>query len=236
MNGPSKFIDPDGNDIVYFNSKGQEVSRTVSEIEFKTYVGAEGNYIEATMPKIIKGYENPIYQKYDYNIAAQTCILSASERPNTAGGKSYDGEVPDLDPTLVKAMIVQETEAGTYDGPYGQKGKSDIMQANVTTKSGSTDWYKGKADFGLKKGPNQSLFAGIRILYTKGIKTSEIKDKKGRVIGFAITWRGDSWNQAVEKYNGGGVANYLKSVLNYLDNATEPNIDNYVEAKKKKKK
>jgi RHS repeat-associated protein len=137
LNNPIVFLDPDGNDIVYFNTKGQEVSRTASATEFRTYVGSEGNYTEASMPCIIKGYESPVYQKYDYNIAAQTYIfnsLSADQRPKTPGGESFNGDLPsDLDPTLVKAMVIEETGAGTNDGANGQKGKSDIMQSNVTT-------------------------------------------------------------------------------------------------------
>ncbi|WP_317228613.1 RHS repeat-associated core domain-containing protein [Pedobacter montanisoli] len=56
VNNPIIFIDPDANDIVYFNSKGQEVSRTASTTQFQTFVDVNGSYVEASMPKIIKGY------------------------------------------------------------------------------------------------------------------------------------------------------------------------------------
>jgi len=235
-NNPIIFLDPDGNDIVYFNMKGEEVSRTASTTEFRTYVGSPGNYSEASMPKIIKGYESAIYQKYDYNIAAQTYIfnnLSIDQRPITSSGNSFTGDLPsDLDPTLVKAMIIEETTAGNVEGAYGQKGKSDIMQANVTTTSGQTDWNDSKKQFGLEKGesatPNQSLYAGIRILYTKGLKTSEITDKKGTVVGYNVTWRGSDWNSAVKRYNGGGNPNYLQDILSLLGNLLEPTPTNYI--------
>jgi len=186
------------------------------------------------MPKIIKGYESPVFQKYDYNIAAQTFIfnnLPTDKLPKTPGGNSLTGDRPDdLDPTLVKAMITEETNDGTLEVKYGQKGKSDIMQANVTTTSGQTDWSAEKKDWGLEKGksatPNQSVYAGIRLLYTKGLKTVV----NGKVT--SVTWRGDDWNEAVKKYNGGGNKNYLKEVLDYFLNATDPTSDNYVKKKK----
>lgn len=234
-NNPIVFLDPDGNDLVYFNSKGQEISRTASNTEFRTFVDVNGIYQEASMPKIIKGYESPVFQKYDYNIAAQTFIfnhLPTDQLPKTPGGNSLTGDRPDdLDPTLVKAMVVEETNAGTLEGKYGQKGKSDIMQVNVTTTSGQTDWSAEKKNWGLEKGksatPNQSVYAGIRLLYTKGLKTTT---KDGKVV--SVTWRGDDWKEAVKRYNGGGNKNYLKEVLDYLLNATDPTPDNYVKKKK----
>lgn len=242
-NNPIAFMDPDGNDLVYFNSKGDEVSRTSSKTEFRTFVDVNGTYHEASMPKIIKGYGSPIFQKYDYNIAAQTYIfnnLPDNQLPKTPGGLSLTGDRPDdLDPTLVKAMITEETNSGTLEGAYGQKGKSDIMQTNVTTTSGQTDWSDSKKSFGLEKGksatPNQSVRAGVRMLYTKGLQTIPIKDKKGKIIGYTVTWRGDNWNSAVKRYNGGGNANYLEEVLNFLSNAFDGDTENYNQPEKKKK-
>lgn len=237
VNNPVIFLDPDGNDIVFFNMKGNEVSRIASTTEFKTYVGNNQGYSEAPMTKIIKGYENPIYQKNDYDIAAQTYIfnnLSADQRPKTPGGKSYTGDLPsNLDPTLVKSMTLEETKAGTFEGANGQCGKDDIMQANVTTTTGQTDWSKDnfKAAFGLEKNksatPSQSLFAGIRILYTKGLMTTAIKDKDGKVTGYNVSWRGNDWNSAVKRYNGPGNPNYLEEVLKYLNSAMDAKAENY---------
>ena len=73
---------------------------------------------------------------------------------------------------------MEETKMGIINGFAGQDGTSDIMQANVATTSGQTDWYTGKADLGLQKGesatPVQSLSSGIRILFIKGLITTEI--------------------------------------------------------------
>jgi RHS repeat-associated protein len=236
-NNPIVFLDPDGNDLVYFNSKGQEVSRTSSNTEFRTYVDLGNGYQEASMPKIIKGYESPVFQKYDYNIAAQTFIFNhvpTDHLPKTPGGNSLTGDRPDdLDPTLVKAIITEESNDGTLEGKYGQKGKSDIMQANVTTTSGFTDWSAEKKQWGLEKGksatPNQSVYAGVRLLYTKGLKTTT---KDGKVT--SVTWRGEDWSEAVKNYNGSKrKEEYMKEVLSYFLNATDPTPDNYVKKKKK---
>ena len=46
---------------------------------------------------------------------------------------------------------------------------------------------------------------------------------------------GDDWREAVKRYNGGGDANYLKEVMDYFNNTTDPTPDNYVKKDKKKK-
>lgn len=104
------------------------------------------------------------YQKYDYNIAAETAIFNINKSegitPTHANGKSIDDvcEVPDLDPTLVKATIMQESTMGTYDrNPKDSNdSKSDIMQANVYYSEKSNDWGAHKSQFGLKKGWSNS--------------------------------------------------------------------------------
>ena len=233
---PIKYIDIDGRDLVYFNSGGNEVRRVASSTEFKTYVDVNGKFTEAAMPNIIKGFESTIYQKYDYNIAAQTFIfnsLSENNLPKTSSGLSLTGKRPSgLDPTLVKSIILEETGAGTINGKYGQNGNSDIMQANVTTTSGQTDWSDSKIAFGLQKGesanPNQSIYVGIRILYTKGLLSQALKNKDGKTSGYRVTWRGENWNSAVKRYNGGGNPDYLEEVLDYFHSAIAPNPNNYV--------
>ena len=232
INNPIIYIDPDGEDIVYFDMSGKEVKRTKSETQFGARVDlkGDGNYVNAPMPNIIKGYEDPKYQKYDYIIAAETFIFnntSPSNLPKTDNGLTLDGQQPvQLSPTLVKAVIIQETGMGTIEGNAGQKGSSDIMQANVTTSNGQTDWNENKAKYGLEKNksatPQQSIHAGIRMLYTNGLVVSKAKYQNGFLSEDSqVDWIGNdrnSWWYAVRNYNGN----------NKKDKNGAPHKDNYV--------
>ena len=256
-NNPVIYVDPDGNDIVYFDSKGKETKREVSDKVFETRVDLKdnGNYSIAPMPNIIKGYEDAKYQQHDYIIAAETHIfnnVSPSERPKSANGLSLDGDQPvALSPTLVKAIILEETNLGTFNGENGQNGKSDIMQANVTTTNGDSDWNDGKAQYGLEKGksasPQQSVRAGIRILYSKGLVVSDVKYNKDGVLSedSKVSWKGgelNSWWEAVKNYNGNnkidsnGKAhkeNYVSSIFKNWNNSFFSKDSKYYASEKK---
>lgn len=229
---PIIYIDPDGNDIVYFDSKGNEERRIKSNIKFGARVDLKGNgvYYNAPMPNIIKGYEDSKYQKYDYIIAAETFIFnntSPANRPKTENNLTLDGNQPvPLSPTLVKAIALEETGLGTKNGDAGQNGKNDIMQVNVTT-SGGSDWNENKTKYGLEKNKSatvqQSIYAGIRILYTKGLRVSEAKYSNGIVSEDSkVKWSGDdlnSWWYAIRNYNGNSD----------IDSNNKPHKDNYVQ-------
>lgn len=242
---PIRNIDPDGKaplDIVYINNNGQEVHRIKSNTVFKTYIQATANatdypqrnsagWKEVPMPSIIqsKGGENvsgSAYQANDYQIAARTGYFNQAKNSGqlnlvTEGGNDIPKEalkgVPDLDPTLVKAITVQESNAGTG-------GVTDIMQANV-----KGDWGTGemKSAYSLTQGGGatvtNSLFSGIRILATKGFKGGVTYDSKTGKSPFNF----QGWNNAVEQYNGGGTAGYQKSVLQMQQEAKKPNPSNY---------
>ena len=255
-NNPLIYVDPDGNDIVYFDSKGNEVNRDVSDTRFGARVDlkGDGNYSVAPMPNIIKGYEDPKYQKHDYLIAAETHIfnnLSPSEKPKSANGLTLDGAQPvALSPTLVKAIILEETMLGNYNGEAGQNGKSDIMQANVTTTNGDTDWNDGKSQYGLEKGgsatPQQSVHAGISILFSKGLIVSDVKYSDGKPSEDSkVSWKGGdtkSWWDATKNYNGNNTIdkngkphkeNYVKSIFkNWRNSSYSQDSKNYVPEKK----
>ena len=224
INNPSKFADIDGLDIVYMLQGGIEQKRIISKQNI-TYVQNLANqgkeWIKAEMPKILEGFSNAIYQKYDYLIAAETSYFNQNKNL----GKTYrhtNGEfvnsvknIPDLDPTLVKSIIMEETRMGTIAGHGLNDATKDIMQANVWYSKNSNDWNQSKEQFGLKMRqgatPYLSVHAGIGILYQKGLKSSVINNKKTTIF--------KGWRIAVKKYNGGGNRNYYKEVMNFYNNA-----------------
>jgi len=249
FNNSIRFIDPDGmgpTDIVTFDMKGNEISRIQSNTEFKTYV-LTGNYVqgapytlekvEAPMPNVItdKGgasTTDPKYQKNDYQIAADTKIfnlqkdagtLNLSSEGNNPIPASAVKAIPDLDPTTVKAVAMQESGVGN-----SPSGTTDVMQTN-----NKGDWGSGfKGNYGLEKGvtpdAKTSIKAGIDILATKGFKGGITYDSKTGTQTF--TFQG--WDKAVSNYNGGGAAkygqNYSNAVSTMVTNSQTPKPANYV--------
>ena len=233
FDNPLRFVDPDGmkpSDIVFFNANGQEVRRIQSSTVFMTLVqtssgGGSTTYSEAAMPKIIQNRngENtttPGYQKNDYQIAASTFLFNQAKNNgtlqlftdgNTSIPQTANSNIPDLDPTLVKAIATQESNAGTNSSMNGDR---DIMQTN-----NSADWGSGyKEHYGLTKGETpsveESVNAGVKILATKGFRGGVTYDSGTGQQTF--TFQG--WDKAVSGYNGGGVASYSTSVTNMVTN------------------
>lgn len=223
-NNPIIYVDPDGRDIVYFDCQGNEIKskRVTSDEVFMTYVqtGTSANkgpvFAEAPMPNRITVYsayekaKNRDYNKYDYDIAAQTFLFNQDRKDGNLPDKGLGGDpsnVPELTPNTVKAVILKET---LYGSITSKNGDVDIMQVNVTG-----DWSDKKSSLGLTKGSTkdykQSISAGITWLYWKGVSISAVKDEKGKTTGYNATWTGgDDWNTAVKRYNGGGDANYME--------------------------
>ena len=128
-NNHLRYTDPTGmekDDIVFYDRNGKEQVRIKSETEFKVYVQTGTNsgdptYTEAPMPGKItyhldKGKDSkgkladvdPIqdkYQKFDYEISAQTFIFNKD--------KSNNGSTEEpLDVNLVKALGFKESRLG----------------------------------------------------------------------------------------------------------------------------
>jgi len=150
------------------------------------------------------------YQENDYLIAAETGYFNQQKNAGTVQLYTEGGnlilsesikELSDLDPTLIKAMSIQESHAGTT-------GTVDIMQVNA-----KGDWDDTKTKYGLEKeksvsSKSESVIKGIRRLGTKGFKGGVTYDKKtGK-----STYTFQGWGSATNSYNGGGVPNYQEHV------------------------
>jgi hypothetical protein len=215
-NNPIVFKDPDGRDIVWFDMFGKETNRVKSDTQFITYVQKGfnydrskevfpdniSNYVQVQMPNKISTKYNyngttedvSNLNEYDYNIAAEVYIFNQNKNNDIV--PIYNGEmltdasskVPDLDPTRIKAQIIQETG-------YGANGIQDIMQANV-----KDDWFHSKSNLGLKNDgkatPIQSIKAGIAWLYFKGLRDTET----GLIPNNPTRW--SNWSEATRAYNG----------------------------------
>lgn len=264
-------MDPDGKDIVYFNSKGIEYNRIPSKTVFETYVDvkrqvetihfmpefdAQGKMkpfiesrivtspVKVPMPKIItqklttnkdkdgkwivEKIDKPSYQKYDYQIAATTFLFNQNKLTTQfydESGRpilmSQNSQIPNIDPTLLKAMAIQESNMGLTS--------NDIMTINTggdypgKSKGGIAGGYK-KA-YGVIKGVavegNASINMAPNFLVTKGFKGGLAGDGTG-------TWMGGSDNiQAANQYNGFGVPNYKESAQLMLSTSQSPSPTDY---------
>lgn len=232
-----------------------------SEVECNAY------FVCITVGEAI-GRQVVLYQQYDHEIAALTLIFNRLIKHDTkllsnnkiyhlaeteeiklpfphrgqgrflVGNTSYTVLPSPLDPTLVKAVCMQESRCG-----FDQDAGTDIMQVNVLG-----DWVEEKSSLGLvyNKVPSPwlSLKAGIAWLISKGFEAHEYymkglewKDKKwdyrkaeinnirntlepNCALFLIYTWNGDWW-KAVQKYNGGGTKNYSESVKSYYHNTRE---------------
>ena len=227
LNNPLNILDPNGADIVYINLGGQEVYRIKNKNIYKTYIQTSRSYTspskgnlgwkEVPMPKIIQtrpssneDVSSEKYQKNDYLIAARTGYFNQAKNHGilklySEGGHEISSEeirqIPDLDPTLVKAICIQESHAA-------------LISSDIMTSNNPGDWGDGKlkSAYGMKKkekmSVTNSLYYGIRILATKGFKGGVKYDKKTGETSYEFK----GWGNATNNFNGGGVRNYQNDV------------------------
>lgn len=244
-NNPIIFKDPDGNDKRYFDIYGEELvaRRVVSDKVFETHIArnSENNFFtNVPMPNIIQeriqSYEDVSgseYQENDYIIAARTGLFNQTKNSGnlqlyTEGGDAIPKDeaslIPDLDPTLVKAIAIQESHNGTT-------GVKDIMTANGV----GSDFKPYKTKYGLSKneklGKNRSLYLGIRFLATKGFRKGITYDNKSG----KKTYTFQGWLNAAGSYNGGGVDGYQGYVEDMIKSSIIPTPNNYFTDKPKTK-
>ncbi|WPO78020.1 RHS repeat-associated core domain-containing protein [Flavobacterium sp. KACC 22761] len=215
-NNPIVLKDPQGKDIVYFDVNGNEITskRIVSTTIFETYIAKndrQTSFSKVPMPNVIKeriqtgeDTTGAAYQENDYIIAARTGLFNQTKNAGLLQLYTEKGlpipiseslKIPDLDPTLVKAMAIQESHNGI-------RGIGDIMTVN---NKGDYDAYK--AAYGLTKNEyvdtNRSLYLGIRFLATKGFRDGiDYDTKTGNK-----TYNFKGWFRAAGNYNGWGVEN-----------------------------
>ena len=138
-----------------------------------------------------------------------------------------------LDPTIVKAILIQES-GGEFEKTDFDETKADIMTVNFHKNDTRTDWVPEKALLGLQKGkgaePSKSIWAAIQILCWKGNKAYPYLQQNGYeayYLGWLAGENGEWWDYAVQKYNGGGVANYSLNVKARFNSSKLPKPHNY---------
>jgi RHS repeat-associated protein len=210
-------------------------------------------YAEAAMPKIVQqrpgegcnqdgtstAPENttaPEYQQHDYQIAASVFIFNYLKNTDQLDlvddselmrpiAKNRIRAIPDLDPTQLKALMIQETNGGVATAKHRQQ---DVLQINNGLKSadGSTDFDVHMTAYGFKDGvlptPYQSIHNGIKELATKGFKQTAASPH----LSF--------WDNAFKNHNGKGFDGYLDFIKDMVQGATPPTPTNYTKPTPKK--
>ena len=197
------------------------------------HITSKYGWSEAAMPNIILAKGNASttsakYQEHDYQIAASVFVFNEQKNNGTLSpiytengksiipGEVIKNNVPDLDPTLVKAVGMQETALGT------NINDNDILEtSNAGDEAGYKTSYGGDASTVAK-----SIDLGIKYLLTKGFRGG---------VGYnqdtgekSYTWKGgDNWLNAAGNYNGGGTAGYQEAVTRMWKSSVSGKSSNY---------
>ena len=145
---------------------------------------------------VFKGYEAPRYQKHDALIEELVAEFNANRAAAAASTKAQADGIAALDPSLVKAHMIQES--GGANAKSRAAWEIDPLQVNVPG-----DWNDYKRYVGLSKPRHANdgnlrtnLRAGLRYLSRKGFGSSA-QPAANRPDAFF-----DGWPTAVKRYNG----------------------------------
>lgn len=144
------------------------------------------------MPGVFAGFENPRYQRHDRTIALLAADFNANKMLYADCTAEQAATIPDLDPDLFKALLIQES------GGNQEAWSKDPAQVNVPG-----DWGPYKIHAGLRK-PRQrnegelhrNLEAALKFLVRKGFGISA-QPARNRPAGYF-----DNWELALRRYNG----------------------------------
>lgn len=265
-NNPIIYIDANGKDKVYFDENGNELEdmRVKSDVVFETYVKTSVVYTfvlgqglteqpkfeQAQMPGVIKGFEDPKYQKLDYIIAAKVFLFNKKLAEGLETETIFSGstgtefglklkknyyltqlsKMPnELDVNLIKAMAIQESGAGAYTGGMGT-GPNDPMQV------GNSGDNADKHIIGLSNNevltPERSVELAINWLFYKGFQASGDLDPEWKTEFYQLNWVqiDGGWETATKNYN--SRLSYLTSLTSKYNSIVPANRENYVDSSK----
>jgi YD repeat-containing protein len=146
-------------------------------------------------PPVYPGFENARYQQLDRKIANAVQDFNQNKQDYCGCTSDQGGGVPDLDPALVKAWLIQET-GGNRSSDLAA-WRTDPAQVNVPG-----DWNPYKADAGLSGPPasrntgnvDDNLKAALKTLCRKGF------GKSGAPAANRPTGTFDDWKTALKRY------------------------------------
>ncbi len=189
------------------------------DTELGPLLQAAGQEVQSQDLLTFPGYEEQWHQSQDALI--RQVVAEFNEEKGWE-----EGDVHYLDPNMVKAWALQES--GGHQSIFSG---GDMMQVN-----NKGDWAKEKTQFGMTKGeqmtPESSLRAALAWAYYKG-ETTRAKQGEDNGEGWHDTQRGSKslpgyesrftgWKNALEDYNGGGVAHYEDEILARLESGEVP--------------
>lgn len=180
-----------------------------------------GSEREPLVVPVFAGFTDARYQRHDALIVELVGAFNADKTGWIDATPTQVGDVPDLDATLVKAWMIQETGG---DGPASQLAwKIDPTQVNHPG-----DWDDAKLLVGLTKPDERNtgdvrtnLEASIKFLARKGFGRAATPPRDRADAYF------DGWHEALVRYNGRTVdttngdpysENYADRILERADN------------------
>ena len=169
--------------------------RSIFAVLLLAILGASAVQAQSTELQF-KGFGGERYAQHDALLRRLTSEFNRNKASWTGASAEQAQQIPNLNPALIKALLVQESGGGKA-GDLAAWVK-DPGQVNLPG-----NWSKYKADLGLKEPlkPNTGSLEGnvkatIRFLTRKGFGRSGRAPKERAGATF------DGWRVALERYNG----------------------------------